>query len=86
MSLHVPRPAAPRKHTPNQRENDAAPQIEDVQVKTVDRSAHLAAIAGEHELKHAETVDKSAPVIPADVSVGKNPLPAVLAAIKKADE
>jgi hypothetical protein len=36
---------------------------EDVHVKTVDRSAQLAAIAEGVELKRAETVDKSGPQI-----------------------
>merc|ERR1711981_442293 len=47
----------------------SAPVIDgDVQVKTVDRSAHLAALASEHELKHAETEDKSAPKLPKAVT------------------
>jgi predicted house-cleaning NTP pyrophosphatase (Maf/HAM1 superfamily) len=50
-------------------------------VKKVDRQAQLAEIAKGKELKHAETQDKSAPVIAADTRVEKSQRPALFAEI-----
>jgi len=64
----------------------SVPQISsDVHIKKVDRHELLNEVAQEHELKHAETVDKSAPVIE-NVPIKKIDRNAFLSSIQKGPE
>lgn len=55
----------------------------DVHVKKIDREGFLAEVQGEHKLKHAETTDKSAPIVDG-ATVQKSQRPALLEEIKQA--